>query len=173
MGNTRRAFALAYRHPSLPPFLLTAVRSADQRSFVSTAGMSLISILVGSAPRYGDHPALRHQPAQMFGDNRAAASDQRFIRVEELVDGQLPRLEQKLVVLGLPAMGVAIPIGLVTDGFQQVGEVINIDRAGLGEGNRGVFDLEVEAAIIGDEQIGGQADGLFHVIGARDTQKGR
>lgn len=120
---------------------------------------------------YGDHPALRHQPAQMFGDNRAAAGNQRFIRVEELLDGQLPRVKQKLIVLGLPAISVAIPMGLEADCFQQVGQVIDIDRASPRQKNRSILDLEIEAAILGDEEIGGQADGLLRIIDGRDLQQ--
>ena len=44
----------------------------------------------------------------MFGDDRAATGDQRFIGVEELLYRQLPRVEQETVVLGVPAVGFAV-----------------------------------------------------------------
>lgn len=172
MGEMRRASALA--SPPLPsPFPPYRRAEPGSASLLFRHG-KILDFDPGrvSAQTYRDHPALRHQPAQMFGDDRATAGDQCFVGVEELLNRQLPCVEQELVVLGLPAIGVAIPMGLEADGFQQVGQVIDIDRTTPRQKNRGVLDLEIEAAIVGDENIGGQADGLLRVIDSRDMQKG-
>ena len=93
-------------------------------------------------------PPLRHKPLDAVQQDSAQPLDQRSVFPEQNAGRHLPCIEQETIMLGIPAVGVAIIARGKAGSLEEFGEVVGGDRLCIGEEDDGLVVVPAATVII-------------------------
>ena len=121
---------------------------------MSIAGHAAASVLIGSMRMsIASRPitAENWRPLGAVGDDGAQTLNECSIVAEQQPRGHFPGIEQEAIILGLPAVGLAIVAGAKAGGFEQGHQLLGRDGAGRCEQDVRLLKAPEMAVVIFDD----------------------